>query len=295
MRVRLQDGTRPYRAKARRYPPEHRKILEKYAQTLKDIGFFVDMPTAQWQAAPLLVPKPGLKAKLRMAVDLRPFNAATIKEPWPMPHLESEILDFAGSSCFGILDFVSAYWQLPLHRVSYTACGMVTPRGVVASTRVLPGLANDTAYFQSSVEPLFSELWENMKAWLNDFNLFCNSEEQLLHLLKRLFEICRQHGLLLSAKKSVLFARELKWCGRIIDAQGYRMDPSNVAGLQNMDLPRNPADLAQLFYCCRWMAISIPNFSVRCSTSNVHYTLPTINNCKYITFNICINLRLIYD
>ena len=211
---------------------------------------------------PLLVPKPGSKVKLRMAVDLRPVNAATIKESWPMPHLESEILDFANSTCFAILDFVSAYWQLPLHPDSYTACGVVTPRGVVASKRVLPGLANATAYFQSSVEPLFSELRENMKAWLDDFNLFCGNEEHLLLLLERFFVICCQHGLLLSAKKSVLFARELRWCGRIIDARGYKMDPSNVEGLHNMDLPRNAAELAQFVYCCRWMAISIPNFSV---------------------------------
>ena len=72
------------------------------------------MPTAEWQAAPLLVPKPGSKAKLRMAVDLRPVNAVTVKESLPMPHLDSEMQDFAGSKFFAILDFVSAYLQLPL-------------------------------------------------------------------------------------------------------------------------------------------------------------------------------------
>ena len=178
------------------------------------------MPTAKWQAAPLLVPKPGSKAKLRMAVDLRPVNAAAIKESWPMPHLESENLDFTNSTCFAVLDFVSTYWQLPLHQDSYTACGVVTPRGVVASIWVLSGLANATAHFQSSMEPLFSELRENMKAWIDDFNLFCGNEEQLLQLLERVFEIYHQHGLLLSARKCFLFAPELKWSGRIIDKQG---------------------------------------------------------------------------
>ena len=32
-----------------------------------------------------------------------------------------------------------------------------------------------------------------------------------------------------------------------------------------------------------------------CSATDVHCILPTINICKYITTNICINLRLIYD
>ena len=35
-----------------------------------------------------------------------------------MPHFDSEILDFHGSEYFAVLDFASAYWQLPLHRDS---------------------------------------------------------------------------------------------------------------------------------------------------------------------------------
>ena len=32
-----------------------------------------------------------------------------------MPHVESEVLDFAGSKFFAVVDFVSGYWHLPLH------------------------------------------------------------------------------------------------------------------------------------------------------------------------------------
>lgn len=53
-----------------------------YVETLKSMDFVQDMPNADWQPAPLLVlyPKTGSRAKFRMAVDLRPVNAATIKE-----------------------------------------------------------------------------------------------------------------------------------------------------------------------------------------------------------------------
>ena len=115
MRVRLEPNRRPVRVKARRYSPEQRRFMEKYAEKLLDMDFVMIMPTATWQAAPLIVPKPGSKAKFRMAIDLRPVNSATVKESWPMPHLESEMIDFAGSNCFASLDFVSAYWKLALH------------------------------------------------------------------------------------------------------------------------------------------------------------------------------------
>lgn len=158
MRVRLVEKERSIKVKARKYPQAQRKFFEKYIDTLEAMDFFFKMPTADWQAAPLLVPKPGSRAKMRMAIDLRPVNAATVKELWPMPHLDSEIQDFGGSTCFATLDFVSGYWQLPLHEDSYTACGVVTPKGVYASRHILPGLAQATSYFQSIVEPLLQSL-----------------------------------------------------------------------------------------------------------------------------------------
>lgn len=160
---------------------------------------------------------------------------------------------------------MSAYWQLPLHPDSYQACGIVTPKKVVASKRVLPGLANATSYFQSTVEPLFRELRDNMKAWLDDFNLHADSEAKLLHLLERFFQLCAEYNLYLSAQKCVLFAREIRWCGRIIAHDGYTLDPSRLSGLKEMSLPTTAAEMGEFIYCCRWMSLSIPEFSRRVS------------------------------
>ena len=170
-----------------------------------------------------------------------------------MPHLESEMIDFAGSNCFASLDFVSAYWQLALHPDSYNTCGIVTPKSVLASKRVLPGLANATAYFQSSVEPLFSELRGNLKAWLDYFSAHALSENDLIAILERFFQICEENGLFLSAIKSVFFFKKIKWCGRIISGDGYQFDPMRTNALRTMDEPKTAAELGEFIYCCRWM------------------------------------------
>ena len=268
MRVRLKHGYRPIRVKARRYSGEQRNFLNQYVDQLKEMGFFEDMPTAEWQAAPLLVPKPGSKAGYRMTVDLRPVNAATIKESWPMPHLDSEVQDFSGSNCFASLDFVSGYWQLPLHPDSYSACGVVTPRGVVISKRVLQGLANAVSFFQSSIEPLFSSLRGHFKAWLDDFSIHSETEDMLLSKLEEFFHICHVKRLWLSAMKCKLFKKKLRWCGRIISGEGYTMDPTNLSGLQDMHMPKTAAGLSQFIYCCRWMSMSIRNFAQRIGSLN---------------------------
>ena len=263
MRVRLRDNCSPVRVKARRYSAEQREFLDAYLHKPLELGFCKEMATASWQAAPLLVHKKDSKSKYRLAIDLRPVNAATLKESWPMPHLDSEVLEFKGSMFFAVLDFFSAYWQLQLHPDSYTACGIVGPRGVVVSKRVLPGLANATSYFQSTVEPLFQELRKNMKAWLDDFNLHAGSEDELHDLLEKFFQICGKYGLFLSAKKCVFFAKSLKWCGRIIKPEIYTLDPSRIQGLRDMELPTSAGEVSQFFHCCRWMSLAIPNFAAR--------------------------------
>lgn len=267
MVIRTKKDSNPVKVRSRRYDTEKRQFLDKYVKELIDMGFWTEMPTADWQAAPLIVPKPNSRANWRFTVDTRPVNAATIEEAWPMPHIEAEINDFPGSKFFASLDFVSGYWQLLLAEESWTNCGVVTPTGVCASKRVLPGLTNAGAHFQRSVEPCFAELKKNLKAWLDDFSLHAETEEELLSVLNRFFEICAEKNLQLSVKKSVLFTKEMNWCGRIITADGYKMDPRRLEGLKNISEPVTADELAEFVYCTRWMSNAIPSFSERVAPS----------------------------
>ena len=126
-----------------------------------------------------------------------------------MPHMDSKMQDFGESKCFASLDFLSACWQLPVHTSTdpYIDCGVLTSTGVLASKRVLPGLANDTSYFQSTLETLFAELRGNMKAWVDDFDLNAKKGNEMIILLAKFFAICKEKRILLSARKSVLFAK----------------------------------------------------------------------------------------
>lgn len=98
MKIRLKPEKNPVKVRSRRYDFEKRAFLDKDVEKLIEMGFWKPMPTADWQAAPLIVPKPNSKAKWRRTVDTGPVNADTIEESWPMPHLETEINDFRGSS-----------------------------------------------------------------------------------------------------------------------------------------------------------------------------------------------------
>lgn len=267
MRIKLDPTKQPVKSKVRRYTPEKRRFLNTYVDQLVQMGFLVPSNNAQWQSAPNLVPKQS-RAQFRTKIDLRPVNAGTESEEWHMQNPDAEMQDFEGHDYFASVDFVLGYWQLPLHPESYDKCGIVCPNGIYFSTRVLHGLQNAAAHFQSSAEPLFSELRKNVKVWIDDFNLHAFEEEQLLNVIERFVEIAAEHNLYISVKKSSFFAWSIIWCGRIIEKDGYRLDPSRAEGIRNMEEPQTTDELCQFVHCDRWMPSSIPDFGRTCAPLN---------------------------
>lgn len=79
--------------------------------------------------------------------------------------------------------------------------------GVLASNLVLQELVNDINYFQRTVETLFSELRNSIKAWVDDFGLYAKTEVALLDSLKLVLRILQKRGIHLSARKSEIFER----------------------------------------------------------------------------------------
>lgn len=80
MKIRLKPNATPIKMRSRRYSSDNRIFLDKHVKRLIEMELWEEMPTADWHAAPLIVPKPESKAKWRMTVDTRPVNATTIEE-----------------------------------------------------------------------------------------------------------------------------------------------------------------------------------------------------------------------
>lgn len=262
MELRIVEGAHPVRAKPRRYPPEKRQFLRRYVAQLEKYGLIKKAVRTEWVSAPLIVPKKP-PALYRMTLDIRAVNAVTVKMTWPMPHIDAIIQDVRGATVFAGIDFTSGYWQLPMHPDSQHLHAFMTPDGVMQPTRTTQGGCNSAANFQACVEPCFVELRDNLMAWLDDFALHHRTEEQLLQLLSRFLQLCSDNRLVISLPKSTFFTTKIKWCGRVIDAEGVTMDPANYSGIKDATQPINAAELCEYVHCIAWMSVSIPRFAER--------------------------------
>ncbi len=102
------------------------------------------------------------------------------------------------------------------------------------------GAKNAAANFPSKVEPLFTELRNELKAWLDDFMLHNTSEAGLVAGLRVMFKICREKNLKFGIAKSHLYILQVHWCG---SGEGVKFDPRNISGLQGMDMPKTAGEL----------------------------------------------------
>jgi RNase H-like domain found in reverse transcriptase/Reverse transcriptase (RNA-dependent DNA polymerase)/Integrase core domain/Integrase zinc binding domain/Chromo (CHRromatin Organisation MOdifier) domain len=260
LQIRLKKEAKPVRVKLRRYPEAQAVFLRKFVGELIATGLAYRNPTATWCSAPLLVPKSG-RDQFRFTVDLRPVNQQTVPVVWPMPHIESELSKLNSSRCFATFDLSHCYWQLPLAPDSQECQSFITPEGVFTPTRVLHGTCNAVPHMQAVLQETFSSLLDHLLAWLDDLLLHSSTEVDLLQTLREFFTICLAKNIKLHPDKCCLFALTLRWCGRLISAEGVNFDPRRVQGLRDMPPPQTGADLQQFVCALNWMRTAIPMFS----------------------------------
>lgn len=259
--IKLAPNATPHRTPQRRYFPPHRVFIKHTIQQLEKIGAVYRNDQSRWAYPELPVPKPGTD-KLRFTVDLRGTNARTVPLQSAMLHLESLLQYCEGSKCFANIYFSHGYWQIPLDKASQEIMSIQTPLGIYSPTRTLKGGTGSGNHFQAVTCEKFEGRVERILQWLKDFLLHAMNEDQLLDNIAAFLIVCKEvEKFKVNPRKSCFFTREVKFCGRIISADGIRLGPRNFEELLNMKAPRTGDELQQLICVTKWMRTAIPDYA----------------------------------
>jgi Reverse transcriptase (RNA-dependent DNA polymerase) len=178
-----------------------------------------------------------------------------------MPHFESELSRLQSSKVFATFDLSHGYWQLPLAPESQECQFFIAPDGVYSSTRVHHGTTNAVTHIQAVLQEVFAPLSKILLVWLDDLLLYASTLTQLFDHLHMFFTLCRKFNIKLHPGKCVLFSLVVRWCGRLISAEGSKFDPRRIDGLLKMSPPSTGADLQQFLCALNWMRTAIPAFT----------------------------------
>jgi RNase H-like domain found in reverse transcriptase/Reverse transcriptase (RNA-dependent DNA polymerase)/Integrase core domain/Integrase zinc binding domain/Chromo (CHRromatin Organisation MOdifier) domain len=260
MHLSLRNDAVPVKARARTYPTRQVAFMESKTRELEASGFIYRNPGSPWVSAPLCVPKPKSPEGYRLTIDLRDVNSQVQTAQWPMPTPEAQLGSLSGSSWFCSFDLLHGYWQLPLATDSQALHSFQTPLGVYSPRRVIQGGSTAVSFMQSTMESMFSD-FEQILIWLDDILLHASDADEMLQHLDRFLTRCKDKRIFLHPDKCDLMCKEAKFCGRVIDKNGYRFHPRTLAGITEALLPVFAAELVQFCAAANWMRTSIADYA----------------------------------
>ena len=147
----------------------------------------------------LVVPKKN--GKLRVCINLKKVNAATIRDHYPLPITQHLLEQEAKKEAYSFLDRFSGYNQVTIHPNDQHKTTFAMEFGIYGY-RVMPfGLTNAPAISQRLMSHAFKEhLQDFLKVYMDNLCVHPNhSANHTLHLIK-VFEKCQMYCICLNPK-----------------------------------------------------------------------------------------------
>ena len=130
------------------------KIKEEIDKLLEE-EFIYEIEHTEWVTPIVVVPEKN--GKLRVCVNLKKVNTATIRDHYPLPITDHVLERVAGKQAYSFLDGFSGYNQVSIKPEDQHKTAFATEWGIFAY-KVMPfGLTNAPATFQRLMSHAFKE------------------------------------------------------------------------------------------------------------------------------------------
>jgi hypothetical protein len=187
-KIELQPDTAPIAKVSYKMSPMEMKELKIQLQGLLDKGY-IHPSASHWGCSVLFVEKKD--KELRLCVDYQPLNAVSIKNKYPLRHIDILFDQLAGAQVFFKIDLRSGYHQIKI-RVEDIPKTVSTMRYGLYEYLVMSfGLTNASAHFMYLINSVFMpELDQFVMVFIHDILVYSKSmeehEEHLRIVLQRL-------------------------------------------------------------------------------------------------------------
>ena len=166
---------------------------------------------------------------LRMCVDYRPLNAITIKNKYPLPHIDILFDQLARAKVFSKIDLRSGYHQIKIRPEDVPKTAFSTRYGLYEYLVMSFVLTNAPAYFMYLMNSVFMlELDKFVVVFIDDILIYSENEEDHAEHLRIILSRLREHKLYAKFSKCEFWLRKVPFLGHILSRNGISIDPSKV-------------------------------------------------------------------
>jgi hypothetical protein len=171
----LQPGTASIAKAPYKMSPVELKELKIQLQGFLDKGYICPS-ISPWDCSTLFVEKKD--KELRLCVDYRPLNMLTIKNKYPLPHIDILFDQLAGAQVFSKIDLRSGYHQIKIHAKDIPKTTFTTRYGLFKYLVMSFGPTNAPAYFMYLMNSVFMPKLEKfVVVFIDDILVYSKSME----------------------------------------------------------------------------------------------------------------------
>ena len=235
--IELIPGTESISIPPYRMAPAELKQLKAQLEELLSKGF-IRPSTSPWGALVLFVKKKD--GSLRLCIDYRQLNRATIRNQYPLPHTDELFDQLHGSRVYYEIDLRSGYHQLRVRENDVSKTAFRT-RYAHYEFLVMPfRLTNAPAAFMDLMNRVFSTYLDKFVIiFIDDILVYSGNPEEHAKHLQTEFQILRERQLYAKFSKCQFLLDKVAFLGHVISAEGISVDPQKIEAIVNWKPPTN--------------------------------------------------------
>ncbi|WVZ97857.1 hypothetical protein U9M48_043366, partial [Paspalum notatum var. saurae] len=273
--IELVPVTAPVSRRPYRMAPNVLKELKVQLQEQLDKGF-ICLSSSHGGCPSLFVEKD--KGGKRLCVDYRPLNEVTVKNKYPLPHIDILFDQLAGAKVFSKIDLRSGYYQIKIREEDIPKTAFSTRYGLYEYLFMSFGLTNAPAFFMYMMNSVFmNELDMFVVVFIDDILVYSKSEMEHEEHLRTVLNRLRGHKLYAKFSKCAFWLKEVSFLSHILSKRGVAVDPSKVEDVLNWKQPKTVTEIRSFLGLAGYYRRFIKDFSKTAKPM----TLLTKKNAKY--------------
>ena len=199
---------------------------------------------------------------MRMCVDYRPLNAVTIKNKYPLPHIDILFNQLAKAKVFSKIDLRLGYHQIKIKPEDIPKTTFSTRYGLYEYLVMSFGLTNAPTYFMYLMNSVFMpKLDKFVVVFIDDILIYSENEADHAEHLRIVLSRLREHKLYAKFSKCEIWLSKVPFLGHILSRDGISIDPFKVQDVMDWKAPISVHEVQSFLGLSGYYRRFIPDFS----------------------------------
>jgi len=221
---------------------------------------FIRPSVSPWGAPVLLVKKKD--GSMRLCVDYRQLNKATIKNRYPLPRIDDLMDQLIRAEVFSKIDLRSVYHQIRVKAEDISKIAFKTRYGHYEYSVTPFGVTNAPGVFMEYMNRIFHPYLDQfVVVFIDDILVYSKSEEEHVEHLRIVLQILKEKQLFAKLSKCEFWLREVSFLGHVISKGGIAVDPLKVDVVMQWESPKSVLEVRSFLGLAGYYRRFIEGFS----------------------------------